>query len=128
MDLHTWSRSNVDYGRKILHSGLEGARSGEEAFLQGRPLTSVLDESARKALPLAAIGACLGLLGSCAGNHNKSARRAFAYGIFGGVIGFGTGVAWGNRRLIASFASGARKNIAQVRDEHWLERNPIDYA
>jgi hypothetical protein len=57
-----------------------------------------------------------------------SAGRALAYGLLGGAIGFGVGVAWESRRLTASVASGALKNIGRVRDEHWFELNPIDYA
>jgi hypothetical protein len=30
--------------------------------------------------------------------------------------------------LAASVAFGALRNIDRVRDEHWLERHPIDYA
>jgi hypothetical protein len=52
----------------------------------------------------------------------------FTYGLLGGVIGFGAGVAWESRRLTASAACGALRNISKVRDEHWLERHPIDYA
>jgi hypothetical protein len=121
-------RSNVEYGRKILDSGLEGARSGRKAFLHGRPLTPFLNESVRDALKPAAIGACIGLLGSYPGNRRNSASRALAYGLVGGVLGFGAGVAWRSRFLSASVVSGAWKNIDRVRDEHWLEKHPIDYA
>jgi hypothetical protein len=128
MNLREWSKSEIDYSRKLLNSGLEGARSGRKAFLHGEPLTPVLNESARNALSVAAAGACIGLLGSYLGNRHKSASRAFAFGVFGGAVGFGVGVAWGNRRLEATVFSGAWKNIGRARDEHWLERNPIDYA
>lgn len=128
MNLRKWSKSEIDYGVKLLNSGLEGARSGREAFLHGRPITPILDGSARNALGVAAVGAGIGLLGSYLKNPHRSASKALAFGIFGGVIGFGVGVAWGNRRLEASVMSGAWKNIGRVRDEHWLERNPIDYA
>ena len=121
-------RSKADYGRKILDSGLEGARSGREAFLHGRPLTPFLNESVRDALKPAAIGACIGLLGSYPANRRNSASRALAYGLVGGVLGFGAGVAWRSRFLSASVVSGAWKNIDRVRDEHWLEKHPIDYA
>jgi hypothetical protein len=49
-------------------------------------------------------------------------------GALGCVVGFGAGVAWDNRRLAASIASAAMRNIGRVRDEHWLDRHPIDYA
>ena len=128
MNLREWSKSDFDYGCKLLNSGLEGARSGREAFLHGKPLSPFLNESARNALTVAAVGACIGLLGSYLGNGHKSASRAFAFGVFGGAIGFGAGVAWGSRRLGASVVSGVWTNIGRARDEHWLEENPIDYA
>jgi len=51
-----------------------------------------------------------------------------AFGLLGSAIGFGAGIAWQDRRLAASVARGALRNIGRVRDEHWLEGHPIDYA
>jgi hypothetical protein len=128
MSLRNWSRSNLEYGRKVLNSGLEGARSGREAFLNGRSLTPFLSESVGTAWKPTVIGACIGVLGSCLCNRNKSTTRTFACGVLGGAIGLATGVAWESRRLTASVACGALRNIDKVRDEHWLEAHPIDYA
>jgi hypothetical protein len=128
MKVSEWSKSSIDYGKKLLDSGLEGARSGEGAFLHGEPLAPFLEESARHALEPATIGVFLGVLSGCAGNGQKSTSKTLLYGLLGGVIGFGVGVAWGSRRLAASVASSAMKSIGKVRDEHWLENNPIDYA
>jgi hypothetical protein len=119
---------NADYGRKLVNSGLAGARSGGEEFLGGKPLTPFLNESAQNAFAAAAVGAGIGLLGGLAANRNRSAGRAIALGFIGGAIGFGAGLIWESRRLGASILSGALKNIGKVRDEHWLEENPIDYA
>jgi hypothetical protein len=128
MDLRKWSKSNADYGRELLHSGIEGARSGREAFLNGESLTPLLSESVRNALKPAVLGACLGVLGSYPGYREKSISRALAYGLLGGAIGFGAGVAWESRHLTASAACGALRSIGRVRDEHWLTKHPIDYA
>jgi hypothetical protein len=128
MDVRKWSKSNADYGRKLLDSGIEGARSGREAFLHGESLNPFLSESARNALKPAVLGACLGVLGSYPGYREKSISRALAYGLLGGAIGFGAGVAWESRHLTASAAGGALKNIGRARDEHWLTKHPIDYA
>ena len=128
MDLRKWSKSNADYGRELLHSGIEGARSGGEAFLDGDSLTPLLSESVRNALRPAVLGACLGVLGSRPGSREKSVSRALAYGLLGGVIGFGAAVVWESRCLTASIAGGALENIGRVRDEHWLSEHPIDYA
>jgi hypothetical protein len=128
MGLREWSKSEVKYGRKVLGSGLEGARSGREAFLNGRPFTTFLGESVRAALKPAALGACIGFLSCYPGNRRRSIGKGLALGWLGGAIGFGAGIAWTNRRLTASMASDARRNIGRVRDERWLEGHPIDYA
>jgi len=49
-------------------------------------------------------------------------------GLFGGLVGLAAAVVWDTRLLAASAAGGALARIEKVRDEHWLERNPIDYA
>jgi len=54
--------------------------------------------------------------------------RILASGLFGGLIGFTAGIVWETRFLAASTAGGALGKIGKVRDEHWLEKNPIDYA
>ncbi|MGD0178662.1 MAG: hypothetical protein ABSC15_02520 [Terriglobales bacterium] len=128
MDLRQWSRSNVDYGRELLHSGIEGARSGKETFFHGEAITPFLSESVRNALKPAAIGAFVGVLSSYPAYREKSKTRALAFGLLGGAIGFGAGIAWESRRLTVSAASSALKNIGKVRDEHWLAKHPIDYA
>lgn len=128
MDVRKWSKSSADYGQELLHSGIEGARSGGEAFLNGEPLTPFLSESLRSALKPAVLGACLGVLGSYPTSREKSISRTLACGVLGGVLGFGAGVVWESRRLSASVACGAWKNIGKVRDEHWFAKHPIDYA
>ena len=128
MKVSEWSKSRIDYGKKLLDSGLEGARFGEGEFLQGEPLAPFLEESARHALEPATIGLFLGVLGGCAGSGQKLTSKAVLYGLLGGAIGFGVGLAWGSRRLAASVASSAFRSMGKVRDEHWLENNPIDYA
>jgi hypothetical protein len=128
MNLHTWSKSEVEYGRKILDSGLEGVRSGRETFLHGRPLAPFLNESAQKALVPAAVGACLGALSSLGGDRPISFGRMLMFGLLGGAIGFTTAVTWESRRLTESAASEALRNIHKVRDEHWVEKHPVAYA
>ena len=128
MSVREWTKSEVGYGRKVLGSGLEGARSGREAFLNGKTFSLFLTESVRNALTPAAFGACIGILGTCPGNRHRSIGKALRFGFLGGAIGFGAGIVWQDRRLAASVARGAWRNVGRVRDEHWLERHPIDYA
>jgi hypothetical protein len=74
------------------------------------------------------MGACIGVLGSIPGNRHKSTSRVLACGVLGGAIGFSVGIAWKSRLLTESITSGALRSIGKVRDEHWLESHPIDYA
>jgi hypothetical protein len=128
MELSNWSKSELEYGRRVMHSALEGARDGREAFLKGRPLTPFLNEGIRSALKPAAVGACIGVLGSYPGGHYRSISRTLAFCLTGWAIGLGAGVAWETRGLTACVANGALRNVGRLRDEHWLERHPIDYA
>ena len=107
--------------------GLEGAREGENDFLKDESLGPYLEKYALRAIAPTIIGACVGLVGGYLA-HQRSRNRTLIYGLLGGAIGFGTGVLWENRRLTASVASGAWKRINKTRDEHWFEKNPIDYA
>ncbi len=127
MNFVEWSKSSVDYGRRLMNSGMEGARAAEDEFLKEEPRAPFLNEWARRALAPAAIGACVGALGAYLGNR-RSARQALFGGLLGGAIGLGAGVIWESRGFAARVASGAWKNMAKTRDEHWLERHPIDYA
>ncbi len=127
MTLQQWTLSEVEYGRRVLNSGLEGVRSGRDTFLGGESLTPYIRESLRQAWKPAAIGVCIGVL-SGPRYSRRSAGRVLAFGLLGGAVGFTTSIAWKSRRLTASVLSGVRKNVGRVRDEHWLERHPIDYA
>ncbi len=128
MNVHKWSETTARYGRKLVESGLAGARSGREEFLHGSPLATFLNRSVRHALGPAMIGACLGALGSSPTIFHRRRDRVLVGGLLGGIVGMGVGFAWQSRRLTESVASGAWKNLNKVRDEHWLERHPIDYA
>jgi hypothetical protein len=76
----------------------------------------------------AVVGACIGVLGSYPGDRHRSISRALAFGFAGWAIGLGAGVAWETRGLTERVTSTALRNIGRMRDERWLEKNPIDYA
>ena len=128
MNFVQWSRSSVDYGRKLVDSAVEGARTGEHEFLQEESLGPFVSESAQQALGPAVIGACLGAVSGYLWNGRRSRTTGVACALLGGAIGFGAGVSWDSRHFTASVASGAWKRIGKTRDEHWFEKNPIDYA
>lgn len=120
--------SNLEYGRKLFRSAMQGAHSGEERYLHGKPLHLFIDESASQALKPAVVAAVLGAVSAYSGSRHRSPARTLAYGMLGGTIGFGAGLAWQSRGLTSSVATAAWKRIGRTRDEHWLESNPIDYA
>jgi hypothetical protein len=128
MEQPNWSKSEFEYGRRVLNSALQGARCGREAFLKGRSFTPFLRKEVRNSLKPAAIGAFIGLVGSYPGDHRSRLGRALAFGLVGWAIGLGAGIAWKTRGLTECAASNAFRNIGKLRDEHWLERHPIDYA
>lgn len=128
MSVYQWSKSEAKYVRKLLASGREGARWGGEKFLNGKSLGPLLNRSVRVAIRPAVLGAFVGLLGSFPKDRHRLSVRAFAFSLLGGAIGFSAGMAWKNRGVTASAVSEALSNMGKVRDEHWLERHPIDYA
>lgn len=128
MNFLEWSKDSVEYGRRLVDSALEGARTGEDDFLQQEPLSPFLSDAARQAIGPAVLGACLGTVSGYLGTGRRSTTRTFVCGLLGGVIGFSAGMIWDSRQLTASVASGAWKKIGKTRDEHWFEKNPIDYA
>lgn len=128
MDLRKWSQAEVRYGRKIIDSGLEGVRAGEEEFLHGQPLTPFVGKSIRAALVPAAVGACLGLLSSLPISGKEKTSRMLYLALFGGAIGLSAGLAWESRRITKMTAHEALENIHKARDEHWVEKHPVAYA
>lgn len=120
-----WVGENLDYGRRLVDSALEGAR---EAITEKKDLPDVLVKSAPSSLGLAALGAGVGVLCSYCGNKRKLSKEGALFGMLGGLAGFLIGLGWSTRHLTNGMAYGAMKNINTARDEHWLERHPIDYA
>lgn len=124
MNILEWSKSKVDYGRKLMDSAVEGARRGEDEFLKDESLGRHLERSAVHAMERRVLGACLGWLGGYS-ESRRSKSRALVCACLGGAIGFGAGVLWENRKLTASIASGAGKSVNKTRDAHRFEKNPI---
>jgi hypothetical protein len=128
MDLREWSKSNAEYGRRLLGSGIAGVRSGREEFLNGESLTPFINDSVRSAVVPAILGTCIGVLSSFSAYRQRSVGKAVVFGALGAFVGLGAGFAWESRRLTASAAGSALKNIGRVRDERWLVKHPINYA
>jgi len=128
MTLTQWTESSVGYGRKLVDSAVDGAREAEGEFVKTKPLAPFMEENVRHAVAPALVGACLGALGGFFARGQHSRTRAVVRGLLGAAFGFGAGMAWESRTLTGSVASGALKGVRKTRDEHWFEKNPIDYA
>ena len=128
MNVREWVASEVDYGRELVDSGLAGASNGGKQFLHGAPLAPYLGDLIRIALKLATFGVCLGLLASYLDHRHKPVARAVVCGALGGAVGFAASFAWTSHTLAETVARGALRNMAAVRDQHWLKTHPIDYA
>jgi len=128
MSFVEWSKSSVDYGRKLVDSALEGAREGEDQFLEQESLAPYISESARHAIAPAVIGACVGAVGGYLLGGRRSTSRILAFGLAGAVIGLGAGLIWESRPLTSRMVLSAWDKVSKTRDQHWFEKNPIDYA
>lgn len=129
MTTKDWIKSNVEYGRSLVDSGLEGARSATNSALEGVSVGEFLIRSVRESWLPTLVGAYVGALGASIGNRRKTNYGAVGVaGVVGAAIGLTTGMAWGTRRLTGDMARGAIKNIDKTRDAHWLEKNPVPYG
>jgi hypothetical protein len=121
-------KSQLEYGRDLIHCAVEGARSVRNHALATESVGTVLARSARASLPWAAIGASVGLLAVSSAARHKSIRNQVLFGLLGALVGFGTNVAFSTRQLTGGIVHGAVRNINTARDAHWLAKHPIDYA
>ncbi len=128
MSVGAWSKSTVDYGRKLVGSAVDGIRTGEDEFRVDGRLTPYLAKGAVRSLAPAAIGAVLGAYCGTVRHERQRAARVVTGCILGGLVGFCAGMAWETRYLTESIGTNVRKRVQSVRDEHWFEANPIDYA
>ncbi|HEX8895778.1 MAG TPA: hypothetical protein VF783_20810, partial [Terriglobales bacterium] len=72
--------------------------------------------------------ACVGLLRSQFVEKRDRPAKVLALGALGSVLGFCVGFGWKTRKVTTSVAHSTARELRRVRDERWLELNPIDYA
>lgn len=119
--------STVEYGRKLIHAGVNGVRSGHTEFDPDKA-HALVTRSAEEAARMAFAGACLGVVPGCLLARRSRTSTALLFGVAGSVLGFVVAFSWKTRSLSSTLAHSAMKEISRVQDDHWLERNPIDYA
>ena len=125
---HSHAANPVKYGRKLVNAGISGIRSGQDSARGEQTLRKIAADAARDSLALAAIGACVGLLQSQFAEKRDRPAKALALGALGSVLGFCVGFGWKTRKVTSSVAHSTARELRRVRDERWLELNPIDYA
>ncbi len=116
-------KSEIGYYRKLLDAGLDAA-----IVVRDGSIAPELTNAARNAWAPALVGAAIGFVGLRLVRKNKSGRDALVAGLLGAAVGFGGGVGLGLRGVTGKMLSGAAKNLGNVRDARWLEKNPITYA
>ena len=122
------SDRSLDYGRKLMHASASGIRQAQQSGVEGHSASTVWIDSARDSLLLAAACACATLLPSSLARRHRRFGRAITFGAVGSALGFCAAFAWNTRKLTSSMAHSAYREVQKVRDEHWLEVHPIDYA
>jgi len=128
MKLQEWLRSELEYSHDLVNSAVDGARYGCQRAIADEPAREVLANAARKSVPLAAVGACVVTLAVHGARKRISSRSEMLCGMLGALIGFSAGIALSTRPVVEEMAHEAVHNINGVREAHWLERHPINYA
>jgi len=124
MKLQEWLKSELEYSHDLVNSAVLGARR----VIADEPASEVFTNAALNSLPLAAMGACVVTLAAHRGRKRMSSRTELLFGLAGAVLGFSAGIALRARPVVEEIAHEAVHNINGVREAHWLERHPIDYA
>lgn len=117
----------LGYGRKLINAGISGVRAGRQN-LDPEVASKLVTISAEESLKMAFLGACLGIVPALTLRRRSRLVDSFMFGALGGVVGFCAAFSWKTRTLTSSLAHGAIHEVQRVKDEHWLEVNPIDYA
>ena len=113
--------SNSHYVLDLVRAGMKGMRSApRQAGIPRNLMTS--------AWAPAAIGAIVGASTVSLDRRRKSVYDVAKGGFVGSVVAIGCSVAWNLGKPTGVAARSAWRSMNQVRDAHWLERNPIDYA
>jgi len=120
--------SSYRYGRKLVSAGINGVRSGQDSARGEQTLSTIAVDAAQGSLPLAALGACVGLLSACLLRRRNRLSTAIVLGGVGSALGFFAGFSWKTRNVTSSVARSTAQQLRRTRDERWLELHPIDYA
>lgn len=115
------------YGRRLVNAGISGVRAGRQEF-DPEKASALIASSAEESARLALAGACLGVVPAVLLARRSRTANAFVFGAVGALVGFVASFSWKTRSLTSTLAQSAMHQVRRAQDEHWLEKNPIDYA
>lgn len=117
-------KPDLAYGKRLVDAGWNGVAAARREF-DGRVFAPPLQNVA---WTHSAIGASIGMLTTGLTGKRKSASRVAMGGLVGSVLGLGVAVVWASRGFIGRAARKGARHVNVVRDAHWLENHPVDYA
>ncbi len=113
---------NLGYGLQLLEAGMKGLHTSGGGNV---PAGTQLASSFRTSLKAAALGAGVAWLGSSLIGRRGARVQAT---LTCSALVFCAELGWQTRSLSSYMMRCAAKEMSKVRDQHWLELNPIDYA
>lgn len=121
-------KSELFFAYHLLEAGLKACAPVRPDGAAAKPPLAAKLADCRHAWTSAAAAAAVGGLGTVLFGKRKSLQDVAFNGLIAASIGFAGALAWGSRERTAEIAHQAARNMGAIRDSHWLERYPIDYA
>ena len=128
MSIKETVKENIAYSKELLEAGIDGANTARQEVLTAETTSDLVTSAAQESWQPATIGVLVGAICGVLADDRKPLRGVMAGSLFGAVLGFGGSFAWKTRPLTTAMARKAGKRINQVRDGHWLSKNPINYG
>ncbi len=111
------------YGRELVHAGIEGIRAGDR--LTSRTSHVRVTRSAGQSLLAAAVASSVALF---AYKLKKKQNHRITPVLACGAVAFCADFLWRTGGTTPKIIECAEREIEKVRDQHWLNAHPIDYA
>ena len=128
MSIKETVKENIAYSKELLEAGIDGANTARQEVLTAEATSDLVTSAAQESWQPATIGVLVGAICGVLADDRKPLRGVIAGSLFGAVLGFGGSFAWKTRPLTTAMARKAGKRINDVRDGHWLNKNPINYG
>ena len=128
MSIKDTVKENIAYRKELLEAGIDGANAARQEVLTAETTSDLVTSAAQESWQPATIGVLVGAICGVLADDRKPLRGVIAGSLFGAVLGFGGSFAWKTRPLTTAMARKAGKRINQVRDGHWLSKNPVNYG